>query len=540
MQSFRQYRRLREAVREDLARAQTDSSPPDVTGTSTPEADSKAESTHGQKNEEKPSPLVAGVTVSRPAEHDGNVTYIVGWKDDDPLEPHNWSLAKKWWCTVAVCLIGMAVSIPSSIDAPVSDQFNEFYGVGPIAGSMTTGMYLLGLGTGSLFAGPFSETLGRNAIYLSTMIVFIIFIMAKALAPNYGAALVFRFLTAFFGSTPLTCAGGTIADIWGPLEFTFALPFTTITSYAAPFLGPVIGAYLPGIGFRWADWIALLISAAVLIVIILFQPETYGPLLLEWKAHHLRELTGDNRYQVDIHASANTLGRRLLVSVYRPFQMTYTEPIILLFSFYLIILYIVLFTFLNGYPYIFTETYGISKSLTYVLWVAMLVGDSVALPLIPIVYGWTKKAAANAAAKGEPLPPEVCMYWAMMGGSILLPISLFWMGWTCYPHISIWSPIIGSFVFGYGFVTVFSTTYLYICFIYTIYSASALTFMTFSRYIIAGALLPASIPMYEHLGPHFTLTLLGALMAVMAPVPFLLYRYGHKIRAMSKNVQVKT
>lgn len=26
---------------------------------------------------------------------------------------------------------------------------------------------------------------------------------------------------------------------------------------------------------------------------------------------------------------------------------------------------------------------------------------------------------------------------------------------------------------------------------------------------------------------------------LMAPVPFLLYRYGHKVRAMSKNVQNK-
>lgn len=293
-------------------------------------------------------------------------------------------------------------------------------------------MYLIGLGVGSLFAGPFSETLGRNAIYLGTTVVFILFIMAKALAPNYGAAIVFRFIAAFFGAAPLTCLGGSIGDIWNPLELTYSLPFTTIFSYLAPFVGPVIGAYLPGVGFEWADWISMIIAAAVLVIFALFQPETYGPLLLEWKAHHLRDLTGDKRYQVDAHVSATSLARRLLVNIYRPFEMTATEPIILIFSFYLIILYIVLFTFLEGYPFIFTETYGISKSLTFILWAGMLAGDSTALLLIPLLHGWTKKAAAKAEAKGEPLQPEVCMYWAMMGGSILLPISLFWMGWTCY------------------------------------------------------------------------------------------------------------
>jgi hypothetical protein len=63
--------------------------------------------------------------------------------------------------------------------------------------------------------------------------------------------------------------------------------------------------------------------------------------------------------------------------------------------------------------------------------------------------------------------------------------------------------------------------------------------MTFSRYVISGALLPASVPMYETLGPHLTLTWIGVLTAAMAPLPFVLYKYGHKVRAMSKNVQNK-
>ncbi|KAI0007211.1 MFS general substrate transporter [Xylariaceae sp. FL0662B] len=537
MQSIFQYRRLRGAVERDLAAFRPN--PQDSsTGSSTPDT---VEVSDYEKDEE-PSPprMVAGVQVSRPAEHDGKVTFLVGWKDDDPHNPQNWSLVKKWWCTVIVTVIGAALCIPSSIEAPVTNAFDEYYGVGPIAGSMTTGIYLIGFGVGSLFAGPFSETFGRNLVYIGSIILFMIFTMAKALAPNFGAALAFRFLASFFGSPPLTCTGGSIADIWNPLHMTFGLPFYTMVAYAGPIAGPIIGAYLPGVGFRWADWISLIISGFSLVVVILSLPETYKPLILEWKARHFRELTGDSRYQVNEHASLRTLGQHLVTNVYRPFLMTYTEPIILVFSFYLTILYIVLFTFLNGYPYIFMETYGISEPLTYILWCGMLAGDGVALILIPIVYGWTKKAVAKAEAEGKVVEPEVCMYWSMMGGSFCLPIALFWMGWTCYPGVSIWSPIVGSFVFGYGLVTVFTTTYLYICFVYTTYAASALVFSSFTRYVVSGALIPASIPMYENLGPHYTLTMLGCIMAIMAPVPFLGYRYGHKIRAMSKNVQNKS
>ncbi|KAI1489588.1 MFS general substrate transporter [Biscogniauxia mediterranea] len=535
MQSILQYRRLREAARDDVTRCRRPKSRGSPTGSTTPEYFS-----NGEKDAEaRDPPMIGGVQVLQHGGNSGAVTYLVGWKEADALDPHNWSLVKKWWCTVAVGLLGIAISIPSSIDGPVATALNEHYHVSPIAGSLTTGLYLIGLGVGSLFAGPFSETFGRNMVYIVSMVVFMLFLLAKGLAPNFGAALAFRFLAGLFASTPLTCAGGTVADVWSTLESTFAMPFYTMFSYAGPILGPVIGAYLPGMGFRWADWMSLIISAAIFVAIVLFQPETYSPLLLEWRAHHLRELTGDSRYLVE-HASTHSLGRRLLINIYRPFQMTYTEPIILVFSFYLIILYVVLFTFLNGYPYIFTRVYGISESLTYILWVAILVGDAVAMLFIPTVYGWTKKAAAKAEATGRSLQPETSLYWAMMGGSILMPVSLFWMGWTCYSHISIWSPIVGSFVFGYCLVTIFTTTYLYICFVYADYAASALAFMTFSRYVISGALLPASIPMYENLGPHYTLTIVGCLSAVMAPVPFLLYRYGHKIRAMSKNVQNKS
>ena len=299
------------------------------------------------------------------------------------------------------------------------------------ANGTIAGIFLIGTGVGSLFSGPFSETFGRNAVYFSTMIVVLLFIMAKALAPNYGAALAFRFICAVFAASPMTVAGGTIGDIWTPMQLPFGLPLVTFAAYAGPILGPVVGAYTPEIGFAWADWISLIIVGAALIFVLLAQPETYSPVLLEWRAKHLRELTGDNRYQAT-HASASSLGTRLLTNVYRPFTMIWTEPIILVFSFYLILLYFVLFTFLNGYPFIFTRVYGITTSMTFIIWTAMMPGIFVAMALIPYIYSLTKKAAAKAAAAGQPLQPEVSLYWAMAGASVLMPISLFWMAWTCY------------------------------------------------------------------------------------------------------------
>lgn len=284
---------------------------------------------------------------------------------------------------------------------------------------------------GSLFSGPFSETFGRNTVYFTALMLVILFIMAKALAPNYGAALAFRFLGALFAATPMTVAGGTVGDIWRPLQIPFGLPLLTIAAYSGPILGPVIGAYTPEIGYVWADWISMIIAGVALVVVLLAQPETFSPILLEWRAKHLRELTGDNRYRA-AHASTDSLGLRLLNNVYRPFVMIWTEPIILIFSFYLVLLYFVLFTFLNGYPFIFANVYGISTSLTFIIFLAMIPGVIIALSMVPLIYGMTKKVARQAEVEGKAFQPEVSLYWAMAGASILMPISLFWMAWTCY------------------------------------------------------------------------------------------------------------
>lgn len=82
-------------------------------------------------------------------------------------------------------------------------------------------------------------------------------------------------------------------------------------------------------------------------------------------------------------------------------------------------------------------------------------------------------------------------------------------------------------------------SYQYIIFVYMQYAASALGFMTFTRYVIAGALTPASVKMYDNLGPHWSLTIVAIIATFMAPVPFVLYKYGHTVRAMSKNAQNK-
>jgi hypothetical protein len=136
MQSIFQHRRLRSGAERDLYNYRTQAGLTAPGNHVVSEANSTEEGT-GHQTEKH---MIPGVQVSEASEHNGSEVYQTGWADGDPENPMNWSRARKWWVTTAVCLIAMAVSIPSSIDGPVAPQFNEHYHVGAIAGSMTTGM----------------------------------------------------------------------------------------------------------------------------------------------------------------------------------------------------------------------------------------------------------------------------------------------------------------------------------------------------------------------------------------------------------------
>lgn len=91
-----------------------------------------------------------------------------------------------------------------------------------------------------------------------------------------------------------------------------------------------------------------------------------------------------------------------------------------------------------------------------------------------------------------------------------------------------------SALFGYGLICIFMTGYMYIIDAYEIYAASALTFMTFTRYVAAGGMTVVGIPFYRNIGTHWTLTILACITTLLMPVPFVLFKWGHRIRERSK------
>lgn len=459
----------------------------------------------------------------------------VSFEESDPLNPQNWSFARKWTTIGIVGTTGFAVGWASSIDSAVTKQAMKEFGVSEVTESLATGLFLIAFGVGSLVSGPLSETVGRNPTYLITLTLFMIFVMASALSPNIGAQLAFRFIAGFCGCTPLTTFGGSMADMFDPLARTYVFPVCASLSFLGPFLAPLVGSFIgqSGIDWRWTEWTTLILTGVITISVALFVPETYGPIILAWKAKSLREVTGDTRYRAEIELRQISFPKKLLRNACRPFEMFFKEIMVTLFSLYLAIVYVVLFGFLVGYNFIFGDTYELSQGQVGLTFLGMNIGFLVAFAIVPAIYWHYSRKVRQAERLRMNLDPEQRLWFAMLGAP-WLPISIFWMGWTAYPSIPIWSALAGSITFGFAVQGIFISTYQYLIDTYEKYAASALVIATLLRYICAGFMQVVSIPMFENLGVHWSLTLLGCLSVIMTPVPYIFYIYGPRIRAKSE------
>lgn len=193
----------------------------------------------------------------------------------------------------------------------------------------------------------------------------------------------------------------------------------------------------------------LIFDGLVIATIFIFKRETFAPRLLFYKARFFRQATGDARFKTAIEASGTG---DLLSVVKRDFSRPWIlllEPIVIFFTFYLSVVYIVLFTFLDGYdhpidcysthadsnryPYIFGDVHGLNDGLVNICFLGLFIGILLSMILVPILYQRTAKQLKEDGdnGSGRMLNRESRLFFARIGAPAI-PIGLFWMGWTNY------------------------------------------------------------------------------------------------------------
>ncbi|OQE30490.1 hypothetical protein PENFLA_c003G04020 [Penicillium flavigenum] len=456
--------------------------------------------------------------------------------EDDEMDPHNWTLRRRMLVTLLTALMGCVIFWSSTIDATALPETRKLYHTSFEVQALPTAMFLIGCGVGALITAPISEVIGRNLVYIPTMIGFMLFNMGAGLSQTIVQRVVCRGLAGFFGSAPAVLSAATLVDVWSRIERVYAFPIYSIIIFIGPLVGPTPGSFAvnaESVSWRWVNWMTIIFAGLVLIPVVLFLPESYSPILLYWKAQELRRLTGDDRYRSPLEFRKATFAQRLRTSLYRPLLLFATEPIILIHSVYLTVLFMILFTFLAGYISIYHIASHFSPTSTALAFLGILVGVLLSLLTLPISMWLLRREIYRSRSRGQHRPdPEISLYMAMFGAPAI-PISLFWMGWTAKLEISHWSPLVASVFYGFGTLCVFVSGYQYVSDAFESHATSALSSLQMTRLVGAGVMVIIGDIMYTNLGVGWTLTVWGCLSALFMPVPYLLYWRGYNLRQRS-------
>ena len=386
---------------------------------------------------------------------------------------------------------------------------------------------------GPILSAPLSETFGRKIAYLSTIPISLLFTLGAGYSQNFGSLVVCRFFAGAFGAGCLAVGAGTNSDLWPPISRAAA----SAVFLLAPFLGPAIGPPVGGFavmakGWRWTQWPVLMIGLAALIFGA-FQEETYKKIILQRRAKKL-----------DIPPPPNPLPPGLarvkfllFVTVLRPIRMLVTEPIVACFSMYTAFNFSVLFGFFDAFPIVFQGVYHFNIGESGLTFLGIGLGCCIATGVFIMMDRLTyRKKTLAARAKGDmsPLPPEQRLHSAMLG-SFLLPISLFWFAWTAREDIHWIVPLLATVPFGIGNLLVFCSCVLYLIDTYgSLNGASAAAANGMLRYVLGGVFPLFTVQMYGKLGIDWATSLLGFVTVALLPIPWVLYKFGPKIRARSE------
>lgn len=94
-------------------------------------------------------------------------------------------------------------------------------------------------------------------------------------------------------------------------------------------------------------------------------------------------------------------------------------------------------------------------------------------------------------------------------------------------------PAVSGILTGFGLMSIFLQALNYLVDAYLMFAASAIAGNTLMR-SLAGAGFPLfARQMFEGMGIQWASTLLGCVAVVLAPIPFVFYKYGERIRARS-------
>lgn len=209
-----------------------------------------------------------------------------------------------------------------------------------------------------------------------------------------------------------------------------------------------------------------------------------------------------------------------------------TRPIVQITDINLQFVYGCIYLLFEAFPIVFTEGHHFNLGISGLMFLPIFTGGC--LGVVGYLLWWNPKYERLAKEYAPAMvPPEArleqCLYAAP-----LFAVSFFWFGWTSFPSINYWAPLMSGLPLGFAVVWIFLALFNYIIDAYLFVAASALAANTVIRSLFGASFPLFATQMFVKLNPRWASTLLGLIALVMAPIPFILRKYGPTLRHKSK------
>ncbi|KAF1833797.1 MFS general substrate transporter [Decorospora gaudefroyi] len=467
-------------------------------------------------------------------------------------DPFAWSDTRKRFTIWISCVITALTAFSAGAYSPGIGQMSEEWGVSSVAALVGITTFTTGFAIAPMVLAPFSEINGRRPVFLASGILFIICQLCSGLARSYAGMLVARFFLGVGGSTFSTMVGGVVSDIYHAQDRNTPMALFSGAALFGTGFGPLVCGFIAqNTTWRWIFYTQAISCGTMVALICVVFKETRGSVLLSRKAKVLnkwydaREAAGYYglnvpnvekpestvsqrvRWKVRSDEERASLSKMIGVSLYRPFHLLLTEPVVFWFSLWVAFSWAVLYLTLAAIPLIFQNVHGFSLQQANAVFAAMCIASILAA----ILSIYQEKIAKRHGKLAN--TPEGRLYFACIE-SACMPIGLFMFGWTSHSDIHWIVPVVAIGIATIGIFSIYLATFNYLADTYHRYASSALAAQSFCRNMLGGVFPLITTQMYNSLGYGAASSLLGGFGAFLTIVPWILVFYGPKIRARSK------
>ncbi|KAI1259734.1 major facilitator superfamily domain-containing protein [Xylariaceae sp. FL1019] len=475
------------------------------------------------------------LTLTELVEHDGKEYIVLTFATGDKENPYNWNKWYKRSITTMLNLMTLFIGLATTAYSSGISSMCEEFGVSELMGQLGLFTFNIACAIAPMILAPFCELVGRKIVYAGAFLGFSLLFIGLALAKDIVSIIIIRLFLGLFGCVGTILVGGTFDDMYEPHKrgrpmamFSFVAIFGTV---AAPIYAGFIDQSL---GWRWIEGIQGLANVPLLIAIFFVFPETRGGVRLHKRAKQLRQATGDERYVAEDDIYTPDIKSMLKASSVKAVRMLVTEPVVFAFGLWIAFCWAVVFLFLSVIPITFSEKRGWSEGVSGLPYISLGVGT---------FLGWLahhlqmRKYNKLTADPNVNVVPEHRLYGAMFG-AIWLPVGLFIYSFTQYAFLTWVGPVIGLAPIAFGIFFVFESTYSYTADCYGESASSAIAGQGLMRNTL-GAVTPLFASAFFHnVGSQYAGLILALFGTFLSMIPFVMFKFGHKLRARSKLAKV--